>query len=115
VRLQAEAIARRVGFNDDEVHDIVYSVGEACDNAIEHGLSDNGVDVHYMLTNDEFRVEITDFGKGFDPAGRGEEPPDVFDERGRGIFMMKHMMDEVSFGSTARGTRVVLTKRRAKA
>ncbi len=112
VRLQAEAIARRIGFTEEEVHDIVYAVGEAGDNAIEHGVSERGVEVHYQLTADEMRVDIADFGPGFDPAGRGEEPPDPFDERGRGIFMMKALMDEAHFVSSEGGTRVLLVKRR---
>ncbi|MBM3463685.1 MAG: ATP-binding protein [Armatimonadetes bacterium] len=112
VRLQAEAIARRVGFTEEEIHDIVYAVGEAADNAIEHGFSDKGVDIHYLLTQDEMRVEITDFGGGFDPRGRGEECPDLFAERGRGIFMMKSLADDVQISSSNLGTHLLLVKKR---
>ncbi len=114
VRLQAEAIARRVQFSDEEIYDIITAVGELCDNAIEHGRSERGVEVEYSMTATEFRVEVTDFGPGFDPRGRGDEPPDVFAESGRGIFLMKSLMDTLQIDSApGRGTRIVMGKARA--
>lgn len=113
VRLQAEAIARRVVFTEDEIYDIITAVGEVCDNSIEHGKSEMGIDVQYLMTRSEFKVEVQDYGAGFDPAGRGLEPPDVFSERGRGIFLMKHLMDRVEIDSMeGRGTRVTMAKAR---
>lgn len=113
VRLQAEAIARRVQFTDEELYDIITAVGEVCDNAIEHGRSELGVEVEYVLTPTEFRVEVKDHGSGFDPTGRGEQPPDVFAESGRGIFLMKHLMDGMEIDAApGRGTRIVMTKLR---
>lgn len=113
VRLQAEAIARRVWFGEEEIYDIITAVGEVCDNAIEHGTSEMGIDVQYLMTMDEFRVEVQDYGAGFDPAGMGLEPPDLFSERGRGIFLMKNLMDRVEIDSQeGRGTRIIMAKAR---
>ena len=113
VRVQAEAIARRVDFTDEEVYDIITAVGEVCDNSIEHGVSEQGMDVEYTLTESEFRVEVRDYGPGFDPTGKGDEPPDLFSEDGRGIFLMRNLMDKVEIESRpGRGTRIVLSKAR---
>ena len=113
VRLQAEAIARRVLFSDEEIYDIITAVGEVCDNAIEHGRSEMGIDVEYSMTATEFRVEVQDYGPGFDPRGRGEQPPDVFAESGRGIFLMKSLMDTLEIESQPDlGTRIVMAKSR---
>ncbi len=113
VRLQAEAIARRVWDDEESVYDIVMAVGEVCDNAIEHGRSEMGIDVEYVMEEGGFAVMIQDYGPGFDPTGRGEEPPDLFSESGRGLFLMKNLMDEVQIDSApGRGTRIVLTKKR---
>ena len=113
VRLQAEAIARRVAFSEDDIYDIITAVGEVCDNCIEHGFSDKGIDVHYTMSPSEFRVEIQDYGRGFDPAGKGELPPDLLDEDGRGLFLMKQLMDTVHIDSkVGHGTRTILTKSR---
>jgi anti-sigma regulatory factor (Ser/Thr protein kinase) len=113
VRLQAEAIARRVEFSEDAIFDIITAVGEACDNCIEHGVSDQGIDVQYNLTPTEFRVEVQDYGPGFDPDGMGEVPPDLLDEDGRGLFLMKQLMDFVSIESKVGvGTKIVVAKSR---
>lgn len=113
VRVQAEAIARRVNFTEEEVYDIITSVGEVCDNAIEHGYSEKGMDVEYTLSKDELKVEIRDYGQGFDPAGKGDLPPDIFSEDGRGIFLMRNLMDKVEIDSKLGvGTRIVVRKAR---
>jgi len=113
VRMQAEAIARRVHYDEEEVQDIKTAVGEACDNAIEHGKSDKGIEVHYHLTMEELRIEITDYGPGFDSTGMGEEPPDPFSERGRGIFLMKALMDRVEiYSKPGEGAMVIVSKKR---
>ncbi|MCE1246173.1 MAG: ATP-binding protein [Firmicutes bacterium] len=113
VRMQAEAIARRLHYNEEEVQDIKTAVGEACDNSIEHGMSQNGVDVHYHLSMDELQIEVIDYGRGFDSTGKGDEPPDPFAERGRGLFLMKYLMDRVEIYSKAgEGTMMVLAKNR---
>ena len=113
VRLQAEAIARRVLFSEEEIYDIITAVGEVCDNAIEHGRSELGIDVEYVMTPTEFRVEVQDYGSGFDPTGRGEDVPDLFAESGRGIFLMKNLMDSLWIDSRPdHGTRIVMGKAR---
>ena len=114
VRLQAEAIGRRLGFTEEEIQDIKVAVGEACDNAIEHGVSKKGVDIHYHLSPDELRIEVIDYGPGFFPAGRGEEPPDLLAERGRGIFLMKALMDRAElYSKPGEGTMIILTMKRS--
>jgi serine/threonine-protein kinase RsbW len=113
VRLQAEAIARRVRFSEEEVYDIITAVGEVCDNSIEHSHSEKGIDVEYAISENEFRVEVRDYGTGFDPAGKGDLPPDMFSEDGRGIFLMRNLMDRVEIDSQiGRGTRIVMRKAR---
>ncbi|HXE72897.1 MAG TPA: ATP-binding protein, partial [Candidatus Nitrosotenuis sp.] len=112
VRLQAEAIARRVNYTEEEIYDIITAVGEVCDNAIEHGKSERGIDVQYLLTMEEFTVEVIDYGPGFDPAGLGQEPPDPLAEGGRGLFLTRHLMDRVEIDSRPGQTRVLMAKKR---
>ena len=52
-------------------------------------------------------------GRGFDPRGKGDPiEPEERGVRGLGIFIMRALMDSVTYSSTERGTKVVLTKRR---
>jgi serine/threonine-protein kinase RsbW len=113
VRAQAEAIARRLNYDEETVSDIVMAVGEACDNAIEHGASDKGVDLHYTITKDNMKVEINDYGRGFDPQGKGDEQPDLMSERGRGIFIIRNLISDVELKSApGAGTKVTITLKR---
>lgn len=110
-RLQAEAIARRLGFDEEKVQDIKMAVGEACDNAIEHGVSRKGVDVTYETFLDSLRVTIRDYGPGFNPEGKGCLPEDIFSERGRGVFLIKALADKAFIDSKpGEGTKIVLVK-----
>lgn len=113
VRSQAEAIARRLRYTEDEVQDIKVAVGEACDNSIEHGVSDRGIDIYYTISMEELRITIFDYGRGFDPQGKGESLPELLCERGRGIYLMKRLMDRVEINSKpGGGTQIVLAKKR---
>lgn len=112
-RAQAKAIAARLNMTQEEIDDFVLVIGEACDNAIEHGVSDQGVDLHYIIMPDEIMVKIKDYGRGFDPTGKGDEIPDLFSERGRGIFLMKTLSTSVNIESEiGKGTTVTIKKQR---
>ncbi len=112
-RMQAEAIARRLKYDEEEVQDIKSAVGEAVDNAIEHGNSEKGIDLHYHLSMDDLLIEIIDYGCGFDLDEKGAVPPDPMAERGRGIFLMRNLLDNVSINSkSGEGTQVIMRKKR---
>ena len=56
---------------------------------------------------------MPEIGEHEDGAERGEEQPDLFAESGRGIFLMKNLMDTVEIDSqVGMGTRIVMTKSR---
>jgi serine/threonine-protein kinase RsbW len=90
---------------------------EALANAIKHGNKlnpDKRVHVeivaepHVML-----RMIVDDEGEGFDPASLGDprEPENVLRTSGRGIFYIRHFVDEVRFATApGGGTRIELVK-----
>ena len=88
--------------NDDIYGNIMIAVTEAVNNAIKHGnRSDSGKNVSLALTLEEgmikFRVE--DEGSGFDYHNLPDPtaPENLAKPGGRGIFLMKHLADEVDF------------------
>jgi len=112
VRNQTEIIARRARFAGRKIHDIKTAVGEACDNAIEHGRSTEGVDICYRLTDDGMWIEIEDHGGGFDVTSKTGQCPDPLNERGRGLFLMRLLMDDVEISSSeGQGTKVIMHAR----
>lgn len=115
------AIARRAvgvfaqsrGFSTAEVSDIVLAVGEACSNAVEHGHTAKGhIVVRCTFEGDKLTVEIGDRGHGFDEERARNAPiPAEFLGRGRGIPIMRAVMDNVRYEIKKTGTTVFLEKR----
>jgi serine/threonine-protein kinase RsbW len=88
---------------DDDIYgNIMIAVTEAVNNAIKHGShSDSSRNVNLSLLVDgttlKFRVE--DQGSGFDYMHLPDPtaPENLEKPGGRGIFLMKHLADEVVF------------------
>ncbi len=106
--------ASALGFAESDLLDLALGLEEALANALEHG---NGRDrskrifVHYRVTPDQAVVEIEDEGNGFDPQSVAD--PTLNDNlhriRGRGIFLMRALLDGVSY--RAGGSLVRIVKR----
>jgi serine/threonine-protein kinase RsbW len=113
----ADGITEHMEFDDVDRDAVAISVIEACTNAIQHGHdSDTSrmVNVTFTIERDTLTIDVEDDGQGFRPAREDEAtPPDLLATRGRGIFIMREMMDSVDF-DFSRGTRVCLVKRRSK-
>lgn len=108
-RAQAELIAKRMRFKEDRIQDIKSAVGEACDNAIEHSNSPNGVDIRYRLRGTNLMIEVEDYGEGFDPESIGHSLPSPYIEGGRGLYLIKNLTDEVRIVSRkGQGTKITM-------
>ncbi len=101
----------------DEANEIAISVIEACTNAIEHGnryCPEENVRLSFQCEPGRLVVSVEDRGKGFDFKSYLEHIPDPSNLqhlRGRGIFIMKNMMDALRFEVTpGSGMKVTLEK-----
>ena len=107
---------RRLGVDEDKLADIAVSVSEAVTNAVMHGnKNDLNKNVTINLKADSSCVEITveDEGHGFVPECINSpiETKNLLKETGRGIFILKSLMDKVEFTvQPKRGTTVKMTK-----
>jgi serine/threonine-protein kinase RsbW len=112
-RRDVAAFARQCGLGLADLSDVTLAVGEACNNAAEHGHVARGAfSVKCSYTDGEIVIEVADRGMGFDPHGKGEtSDPNMMKLRGLGIFVMHSLMDDVYFSSHPSGTSVRLTKR----
>lgn len=97
------------GFSENEVADIRLAAGEALSNAVEHGRSprSSGFSVACSYDEDALVVEVRDSGGGF--LQPGEIATIEPDDRGRGfgIFLMRRLMDDVSFARNGTSVRMV--------
>jgi serine/threonine-protein kinase RsbW len=88
---------------DDDIYgNIMIAVTEAVNNAIVHGNhSDKSKNVALTLHILDHRIKFTveDQGKGFDYTTLPDptSPENLAKPGGRGIFLMKHLCDEVAF------------------
>lgn len=95
-RERVQVLAVRAGFTGLDLADIEIAVGEAVTNAILYGSPDGTSHVQIVcgLSLTTFFVEVHDKGHGFDPSHvRQEEDYDALG--GRGIRLMRALMDEV--------------------
>ncbi|MCD9016344.1 ATP-binding protein [Parachryseolinea silvisoli] len=97
----------RFHLDDDIYGNIMIAVTEAVNNAIKHGnASDKTKNVHLSLSLDEsmIRFVVKDEGVGFDYQNLPDPtaPENIEKPGGRGIFLMKHLSDEVDFKEEGR-------------
>ena len=97
----------RFHLDDDIYGNIMIAVTEAVNNAIKHGNSnDKAKNVHLSLSLDESMIKfvVKDEGTGFDYANLPDPtaPENIEKPGGRGIFLMKHLSDEVEFKDAGR-------------
>jgi serine phosphatase RsbU (regulator of sigma subunit)/anti-sigma regulatory factor (Ser/Thr protein kinase) len=98
----------------DVSSDILLAIGEAAGNAVRYGRKEEGrseIRVLCVLDGVDVIVTIADEGPGFDLASiEARGLPDPFASGGRGLFLMRQLMDRVDFLPTRDGTTVVLAR-----
>ncbi len=88
---------------DDDIYgNIMIAVTEAVNNAIKHGNANDkskSVSLSLSLKNSLIQFIIKDEGNGFDYENLADPtaPENLEKVGGRGIFLMKHLSDEVDF------------------
>lgn len=111
-------VMREIGADERSLFEVQLAVDEACTNIIQHAYSGEGgtISIGCQLADDSLVVTIRDQGKPFDH--NSIPPPDLgagAAERkvgGLGMFLMKKMMDEVSYGFDAqRGNELTMCKK----
>ena len=103
---------KKYNLNDDLYGNIMISVIESVNNAIVHGNKANkakNVDLSLSLDDEQIHFVIQDEGNGFDFSNLPDPtaPENLERTGGRGIFLMKHLADELNFKNN--GQRVELT------
>lgn len=92
---------RSVDLSDDRASDVVLAVGEATSNAIEHAYVDGvgTVRLRGTLRRDRLVLEVCDGGRW---------RPDADLDCGRGLGIMRALVDRVAIESSRAGTSVRL-------
>jgi anti-sigma regulatory factor (Ser/Thr protein kinase) len=96
---------RTHGAADSETYDITVACQEACANAIEHAYGPGAAEfiVRAAVVDGEVRVTVRDEGRWRAPRG---------EHRGRGLVLMRALMDDVRVDANEHGgTDVTLVRR----
>lgn len=115
VRRGVRNLAESMGFPREDVADVELAVSEAVTNSMEHGCAPSGepaVVVKCRAWEDWLVVEVEDES----PAPSLPDcsnPSAIHDERGRGVLMMRALMDECEDSRTEHGIRVRMAKQKA--
>ena len=109
-------VVRDVGLNADRQADLAVAITEALSNAAVHGnrlKPSRRVQVDVVVTpRNSAVIEIKDSGAGFDLEAVADptDPKHLLDADGRGIFLMRRLVDSLEY--LDHGSRVRLTMER---
>lgn len=98
---------RAAGWNRESCLPVLLALDESLVNAVEHGNGGDArksVTVRYRIESDRVTIEVADEGPGFPPGDIkpiDSLPP--YADSGRGIFLIRSLMDEVSFNAEGNG------------
>jgi serine/threonine-protein kinase RsbW len=93
-----------LGVTAECIDDVEVALSEACANVLRHARADDEYEVSAGVSKEVAVIEVVDHGGGFDITALSGEENDLTAERGRGIQIMRALMDEVRF-SVAEGKR----------
>jgi serine/threonine-protein kinase RsbW len=106
-----EQIARTADFDQEAINQIKTALIEACLNAAEHSDSpDRRIYQRFELGQDRLTITVYNKGKIFGPVGEEIAAVAGSAKRGRGLQIIRSLMDEVRFERTEDGASLVMTK-----
>ena len=121
VQLVGDRVGRHVGLRDDALHWVGVAIREAVINAIRHGnQNDPGKHVFVefetaaLHSSPELVVRVRDQGQGFEPDAVANPlaPENLLKSSGRGVFLMRSLMDDLQLHrATEGGMEVCMVKR----
>ena len=103
---------REAGVTDDCSAAIEVALTEAATNVVQHSGPGDEYQVAVNLTADSCTIRVVDTGRGFDYSSFGGQVAEPSAEQGRGMNLMRALVDQVTFESKPEaGTIVHLEKR----
>lgn len=102
-----DEICSQHNINEDNYGNILVALTEAVNNAIHHGSKSDPekiVYVSYVSDEKELFFIVQDQGDGFDYDNLPDptSPENIEKPNGRGVFLMKHLADNIEFKDNGR-------------
>jgi serine/threonine-protein kinase RsbW len=121
VHVVSDHVARSVGLDEDSRHWVCVAIRESVINAIKHG-NRNDTSKHVFVEFEtashveapKLMIRVRDEGEGFDPETIADPraPENLLKSGGRGIFLIRSFMDDVTVQRAPEGgMEIRMTKR----
>jgi anti-sigma regulatory factor (Ser/Thr protein kinase) len=106
VRDELRSWLEQAGLPAEGVSEVILACSEACANAVEHPLRSERqlVEVEATLNGRELELRVRDFGLW------KEQPEPVSPMHGRGLDIIRDLMDSLDVRRTAHGTELVMRR-----
>jgi serine/threonine-protein kinase RsbW len=88
---------RTLGVDSGCIDDIEIALTEACTNVLDHALAGDEYHVIAGLNDQQCVIEVIDTGRGFDAEQLGHREADPTAEEGRGLQLIRALVDRVHF------------------
>lgn len=110
---QLEKVNKEFGLSEEKFVNLQIASSEALVNAIVHGNKgnlDKKVHIDICFSESEIIIKIKDEGTGFiaDKVPDPTEGENIFKEHGRGLFIMKSLVDVFECNPGTDGTELIL-------
>ena len=99
VRRVLQSSMRTLGVAEECLTDIELALTEACTNVLDHAAAGDEYEVVAGLDDNTCVIEVVDAGRGFDADHLGHAEADPSAEEGRGIQLIRTLVDRVHFKS----------------
>lgn len=111
VRHLAKFALTEMGVTRASVADVEIALTEACANVVQHATADDEYEITLAIGDTECSIRVVDTGHGFDADSLGHDDAHPTAEQGRGIQLMRALVDRIAFTSEPeKGTVVHLVK-----
>ncbi|MBN2169363.1 MAG: ATP-binding protein [Actinobacteria bacterium] len=111
-RLRVEDFAIANGF-EPEASDIALATQEALKNVIQHACPiDNRMRLEGTAEDNYLTIIVSDTGKGFEQCALDAGPSSPLSVHGRGLQLIKGVMDEMDIDTCKDGTAIRMIKRK---
>jgi serine/threonine-protein kinase RsbW len=101
----------RLGVTPDCQGDVALALTEACANVVQHAGGRNDYEVLVEIAGSTCHIRVVDNGAGIDLTDSGRTEMILDDDKGRGIVLMRLLVDRLAFESRPEeGTVVHLQK-----
>ena len=112
VRIICRDAMHRLGVTPDCQADVSLALTEACANVVQHADGENEYEVAIAFVQDTCHIRVLDRGCGIDLTDSNRTEAVLDDDSGRGIVLMKLLVDRIGFEARPEnGTVVHLQKR----